>query len=86
MLWAVSGIVLHAAQAASIPEIVAHAKPAVFEVVGLDSQNQPFKTGIGFFISADSVAVTNFHVIDGASSLAAMTNDGAFFAFEKVLL
>jgi hypothetical protein len=27
----------------------------------------------------------NFHVIKGASSLAAMTDDGAFFAFEKVL-
>ena len=78
-------VVLHSSYADSIPEIVAYTKPAIIEVVALDQQNQPIKTGTGFFVTADGVAVTNFHVIQGASSLIAMTNDGAFFAFEKVL-
>jgi Trypsin-like peptidase domain len=54
-------------------------------VIAFDAHNRPLKTGTGFFITADGVAVTNFHVIQGASSFTAMTNDGAFFAFEKVL-
>lgn len=73
------------AAAYTIPEIVSNSKPAIIEIVALDQQNQPIKTGTGFFISGDGVAVTNYHVIQGASSLTAMTNDGAFFAFEKIL-
>jgi S1-C subfamily serine protease len=72
-------------QADSIPDIVARSKPGIIEIVAFDQQNQPTKSGTGFFITGDGVAVTNFHVIKGASSLAAVTNDGAFFAFEKVL-
>ncbi len=54
-------------------------------MIAFDAQNRPLKTGTGFFITADGVAVTNYHVIQGASSLTAMTNDGAFFAFVSVL-
>jgi len=76
---------LQSLNAESIPDIVAHAKPAIIEVIAFDAKNRRLKTGTGFFITADGVAVTNFHVIQGASSLTAMTNDGAFFAFEGVL-
>ena len=74
-----------ALKADSIPDIVAHSKPAIIEVIAFDDQNRPLKTGTGFFITSSGVAVTNYHVIQGASSLAAMTNDGAFFAFEGLL-
>jgi len=72
-------------KADSIPDIVAHSKPAIIEVIAFDDQDRPLKTGTGFFITSSGVAVTNYHVIQGASSLAAMTNDGAFFAFEGLL-
>jgi serine protease Do len=72
-------------RADSIPDIVARSKPAIIEVIAFDDQNRPLKTGTGFFITGDGVAVTNYHVIQGASSLAAMTNDGAFFTFEGLL-
>jgi S1-C subfamily serine protease len=72
-------------RADSIPEIVARSKSAIIEIVAFDSQNRPIKSGTGFFITADGVAVTNWHVIQGANSLAAMANDGAVFVFERVL-
>jgi len=76
---------LQTLRADSIPEIVARSKSAVIEIVAFDSQNRPFKSGTGFFITADGIAVTNWHVIQGASFLAAMANDGAVFFFERVL-
>jgi hypothetical protein len=84
-IWLWIGAILQSVNGESIPDIVAHAKPAIIEVIAFDAQNRPLKTGTGFFITADGVAVTNYHVIRGASSLTAMTNDGAFFAFESVL-
>jgi len=84
-IWLWIGAILQSVSGESIPDIVAHAKPAIIEVIAFDAQNRPLKTGTGFFITADGVAVTNYHVIQGASSLTAMTNDGAFFAFESVL-
>jgi len=68
-----------------IPDIVARSKSAIIEIIAFDNQNRPIKSGTGFFITGDGVAVTNLHVIQGASSLAAMANDGALFAFESVL-
>jgi S1-C subfamily serine protease len=79
------GMLCAALRADPIPDIVAHSKPAIIEVIAFDDQNRPLKTGTGFFITSDGVAVTNYHVIQGASSLAAMTNDGAFFAYEGLL-
>jgi S1-C subfamily serine protease len=79
------GTLCPALRADSIPDIVAHSKAAIIEVIAFDDQNRPLKTGTGFFITSDGIAVTNYHVIQGASSVAAMTNDGAFFAFEGVL-
>lgn len=68
-----------------IPDIVARSKPAVIEIVAFDSQNKPIQSGTGFFVTGDGVAVTNLHVIQGASSLAGFANDGAIFAFESIL-
>jgi Trypsin-like peptidase domain len=42
-------------------------------------------SGTGFFISPDGLAVTNFHVIQGASHLSGRTNEGAVFQFERVV-
>ena len=72
-------------RADSIPEIVAKAKPAVVEIVAMDKDGSPTKLGTGFFVSSDGLVVTNFHVIQGATSLAAVNNNGALFLFENVV-
>ena len=66
-------------------EIVAKARPAVVQVIALDGNWAPIKTGTGFFISADGDLLTNFHVIQGAAHISARTDKGAMFFFERLV-
>src|SRR5258708_1175025 len=89
-LWLASAagclLLTHAtAWAETIPEIVRRAKPAVVEIVALNRKGSPTKFGTGFFISSDGQLITNFHVIDGASSLVAFDNQGARLSLERVM-
>jgi serine protease Do len=72
-------------RADSIPEIVAKAKPAIVEITTKDASGAPKTLGTGFFVSPDGLVVTNQHVIEGASSIAAVSNQGATFLFEYVV-
>jgi tetratricopeptide (TPR) repeat protein len=72
-------------RADSIPEIVAKAKPAIVEIVVTDATGAPKTLGTGFFVSPDGLVVTNFHVVQGASSIAAIHNIGAVFIFQKTV-
>jgi len=72
-------------RADSIPEIVAKAKPAIVEIVVTDATGAPKTLGTGFFVSPDGLVVTNFHVVQGASSIAAINNNGAVFLFQKTV-
>jgi tetratricopeptide (TPR) repeat protein len=69
----------------SIPEIVAKAKPAVVEIVAIDEKGSLNRLGTGFFISSDGQVVTNQHVVEGATSIAAINNNGAVFLFERAV-
>jgi Trypsin-like peptidase domain/Tetratricopeptide repeat len=68
----------------SIPEIVAMAKPAVVEILVYDQNGNSLGTGTAFFISADGVALTNYHVISGATKIFAKTADGKIHALKSV--
>jgi S1-C subfamily serine protease len=52
------------------------ASPAVFFLEITDMKGTKIKTGSGFFINEDGLAVTNYHVIKGATSAVAITADG----------
>ena len=69
----------------SIPEILVKAKPAVVQIIAVDANRNPFKTGTGFFITGDGDLVTNDHVIAGAADLFAQTNTGAIYIFRSVI-
>jgi S1-C subfamily serine protease len=65
-------------RADSIPEIVAKAKPAIVEIVVTDATAAPKTLGTG-------LVVTNFHVVQGASSIAAINNNSTVFLFQKIV-
>lgn len=56
---------------------------ALIEV--FDAANKEIATGSGFFISADGMLVTNFHVIRGANKAVAKVESGATYEVSGVL-
>lgn len=57
---------------------------AVFRLEVKDSAGTITGTGTAFAISADGLAVTNFHVVDGGESFTARTTQGAEFAVSGI--
>ena len=55
------------------------ASPAVFYIEIFNEDDDIIKTGSGFFISDSGMAVTNNHVVTGASSAKITTDDGEEF-------
>lgn len=60
-------------------QIYAQCTPSVFYIEVYDEAGTALATGSGFFISADGVAVTNFHVIEQASAAKITTSDGEVY-------
>lgn len=74
------------AKALNSEEIFAKASPAVFYIeVFSEGYSYAFASGSGFFISSGGIAVTNAHVIEGASSAKIHTSDGKIYEVETVL-
>ena len=63
----------------SAEEIYSLCAPAVFYLEIYNSTGRATASGSGFFISAEGIAVTNYHVIKGASSIRAYTSDGGIY-------
>lgn len=59
----------------SAEEIYAQCSPAVFYIEVYDASGKAFASGSGFFLTSDGVAVTNYHVIDGACTAKATVSD-----------
>lgn len=50
-----------------------------------DAANKAIATGSGFFVSADGMLVTNFHVIEGADKIVVKLETGAMYEVSGVL-
>jgi S1-C subfamily serine protease len=58
----------------------------VFCIEVYNEQGQAFALGSGFFITGDGLAVSNYHVIEGASALKIYTTDGKTYWVSSVAL
>ncbi|MBQ1888633.1 MAG: trypsin-like peptidase domain-containing protein [Firmicutes bacterium] len=65
-------------------QVFAKCSDAVFYIEVYDSYGDLSATGSGFFIGASGTAVTNYHVLKGASSALAVTSDGTSYDIEGI--
>ncbi len=67
-------------------QMYAKASPAVFYIeVYEKGETEYYGTGSGFFITADGIAVTNYHVIEDAYAAKIHTSDGKTYDVDTVL-
>jgi hypothetical protein len=73
-----------------IPAIAKAANGVIVSIITSDKDGHPVAQGTGFLVSRDGRIVTNYHVINGASSAIVKLPDGAFYdvdgvvAFDKI--
>ncbi len=65
-------------------EIYNKCASAVFYMERYDSEGALLGVGSGFFISRDGLAITNYHIIDGAASAVILTSDGEIYDVKGV--
>jgi len=59
----------------NLPTIIKRIKPSVVIIFAYDDKGEFLKLGSGFFISQNGDVITNYHVIQGASSAEIKTSD-----------
>jgi hypothetical protein len=69
----------------STEDVFKAARSAIVEIVTQDKSGSPLRTGTGFFISNDGKLVTNRHVVEGAATIVAKTEQGSFFVCNGIL-
>jgi Trypsin-like peptidase domain len=76
---------LNNSHASSTEDIFKKARGAVVEILTQDKSGTALKIGTGFFVSVDGILLTNKHVIEGAASIGAKTEQGAYFSCQGIL-
>ena len=68
-----------------VPYVTSKALPAVVLVVALDKSGKELSQGSGFFVSHDGKVITNYHVIENASSAIIKCQNGALYPVDGTL-
>lgn len=71
--------------AQDISRILQKVKPAVFTVYAVDENGKVFSQGSGFFVEPSGIAITNFHVLEGADNAYIKDCNGLEFKVQSVV-
>jgi S1-C subfamily serine protease len=66
-------------------ELAKKARSAVILIEVFDDEKKPIGSGSGFFVSDDGFLITNYHVIEKASSAVAKADNGGVFPIKGVV-
>ena len=72
-------------QIESLPSIIKRIKPSVVIVFAYNDKGEYLKLGSGFFISQSGDIITNYHVLQGASSAEVKTSDGKTYPITYIV-
>lgn len=70
----------------NLQEIIEDTKQATVTVYTFDEYGSPLGSGSAFFIDKNGTAITNYHVLDGATKATVKTFDGKEFEIDSVLI
>jgi len=69
----------------SLPSLIKRIKPSTVIIFTYDDKGDFLKLGSGFFISQNGDVITNYHVIQGASSAEIKTSDGKTYLITYIV-
>jgi len=69
----------------NLPSIIKRIKPSTVIIFAYDDKREFLKLGSGFFISQNGDVITNYHVIQGASSAEIKTADGKTYPITYIV-
>jgi len=69
----------------NLPTLIKRIKPSVVIVFAYDDKGEFLKLGSGFFISQNGNIITNYHVLQGASSAEVKTSDGKTYPITYIV-
>jgi len=72
-------------QVLPLPQLVKKIENSVFTVYARDQNGKEFSQGSGFVIDSKGICVTNFHVLEGASSGYVQNKDGQKFEISQII-
>lgn len=70
----------------NLQEIIEDTKQATVTVYTFDEYGSPLGSGSAFFIDNEGTAITNYHVLDGATKATVKTFDGKEYEIDSVLV
>ena len=82
LLGLVECVVSTLAPGADLVGLVRQAKPAILQLYPLDSNGDPIGQATAFFCSNSGLALTNYHVIQGAADIAARSLSGTRYRLD----
>jgi V8-like Glu-specific endopeptidase len=68
-----------------LSDLVQKSKPSIFIINTYDKEGNPITSGTGFFIDSKGIALSNYHVFEGAEKASITTFDGKKYVVNSII-